>query len=111
MAVRAKMVAINWGCPGCRRTLTGEGNGVCPLLCKCTSANMLNANGLFCVFPPLSRWLTAEACPRLTRCVCPCDINREKAMRDTVSFVQQAAQDWIINAEGQEDSWIALVYS
>lgn len=85
----------------------GQGNGVCPLLCKCKSANVLNANGPFCVFSPLFRWQTAEACPRLTRCVYPCDINREKALQDPVYVVEQAVQDWIISAEGQVDGWMA----
>lgn len=78
-----------------------RGNGVC-LLLNVQAANMLNANGLFCVFPPLSRWPTVEACPRLTRCVrlCLCDRNR-----DVVHVAEQAAQGWIIGRRGS-GGWV-----
>lgn len=36
-----------------------------------------------------------------------CDINREKALKDTVFVVEQATQAQIIRAAGQVDGWMA----
>lgn len=85
----------------------GGGNGVCRPLRECTSADVLNANGLFCVFSPLSRWQTAVACPKLTRCVCLCLCDRNGFGETAINVVEQAGQGWIISAEGQVEGWMA----
>ena len=85
----------------------GEGNGVYPLLCECATADILNTDGLLCVFPPLYRWPTVVACPRLTRCVCLCFCVTETALQEAINVVEQAERCWIISAAGQVEGRMA----